>query len=401
VTKGSASLTSTLSTSDPGGNVHTSVLMGQTPGPVEVTVSIGNSSAVFKLTNQVSVAGIQLISGGGQSVFVNQAFPQSLVFAVTDVNHNPVPGIVVTFAAATGSAAVNPATATTNAQGQVTTNVTAGPTPSSVTVIASYSTFTASANLTVKPTGPTITALSFTNAATVNSVNPQVGLVPCGLSSVTGAGLAASVSGVLSGNPLGLGPLPYTLGGVSMTINNVSAPLLSVSNSNGVQQVNFQTPCELSPGSATAVITVNGATTTVTGIQVLAVQPGIINYAGPGGKPYGFVIRALDGSYVTPSAFARRGETYYLVVTGLGQTTPPIITNAAGTGSQLLPLSQVIVGVDNFGVPVTLAEYASGQIGVYVIGFTIPLTAPTGPDQPLAVEINGVFGNAVYLPGVQ
>ena len=44
-----------------------------------------------------------------------------------------------------------------------------------------------------------------------------------------------------------------------MTLNNVSVPLLSVSNTNNVQQVNFQTPCELSPGTATAVITVNGA----------------------------------------------------------------------------------------------------------------------------------------------
>jgi uncharacterized protein (TIGR03437 family) len=218
---------------------------------------------------------------------------------------------------------------------------------------------------------------------------------------VTGSVLAATIQGVILGNPLGLGPLPYTLGGVSITINNVAVPLLSVSNSNGVQQVNFQTPCETVPGFATAVIQVNGATTTVSAIQVLAVQPGIINYAGPNGKPYGFVISAQNGSYVTPSNFAVRGQTYYLVVTGLGQTTPPITTNAAGTGSQFLPLSQVVVGVDNVGVPVTLAEYASGQIGVYVIGFTIPTTAPTGADQPLAVEVNGIFGNAVYLPGVQ
>jgi uncharacterized protein (TIGR03437 family) len=325
-----------------------------------------------------------------------------LVFAVTDVNHNPVPGINVSFAAATGSAVVNPATATTNSQGQVTTNVTAGPTPSSVTVIASYSTFTASATLTVKPTPPAITAASFVSAASANSLNPQVGLSPCGLNSVTGAGLAAGVSGVVPGNPLGVGLLPYTLAGVSITVNNVSVPLWSVSNINGVQQVNFQTPCEITPGTATAVITVNGATTTISGVQVLAVQPGIFNYAGPNGKPYGQVQRALDGSYVTPSSFAHRGETYWLILTGLGQTTPPIITNAAGTGSQVLPASaQVVVGVDNFGVPVTFAEYAPGQIGVYVIGFTIPLTAPTGPDQPLAVEINNVFGNAVYLPGVQ
>ncbi len=186
-----------------------------------------------------------------------------------------------------------------------------------------------------------------------------------------------------------------------MFINGADVPLYSVSNLNGVQQVNFQTPCETVPGLATVVIQVNGATTVVSAVQVLATQPGIINYAGPNNMPYGYVISMLDGTTVTPNNPAHRGGTYYMVVTGLGQTTPPIITNAVGTGSQVIPLSQVIVGVNNAGVPVTLAEYASGEVGVYVIGFTIPANAPTGTNQPLAVEVNGVFGNPVYLPAVQ
>ena len=77
---------------------------------------------------------------------------------------------------------------------------------------------------------------------------------------MTGVGLAATVQGVLPGNALGFGPLPYSLGGVTMYINGVAVPLYSVSNFNGVQQINFQTPCETAPGLATAVIQVNGAT---------------------------------------------------------------------------------------------------------------------------------------------
>jgi uncharacterized protein (TIGR03437 family) len=400
ITQGSATLNGTLSTSDSGGNVHTSVLLGQSPGTVLVTVAVGTSQVVFTITNQVVVSAITLTSGGGQAAFPNTAFAQPLVFVVTDVNQKPVQGINVTFSVATGSAAVNTTNATTDSKGQVSTTVNAGSSPGNVTVIAATGVFTASATLTVTAQGPNVNPNSFTNAATTGSTNPQIGLVPCGLNSVIGNGLASTISGVLVGNPLGIGPLPYSVGNVSISINGVAAPIMSVSNLNGVQQVNFQTPCETAPGSAIAVITVNGATTVVPSIQVLATQPGIINYAGPNNTPYGFVIRALDGSYVTPSNPAHRGEVYYMVLTGLGETTPPITTNAAGTGTQVIPLNQVIVGVNNVGVPATLAEYAQGQIGVYVIGFTIPLTAPTGTNQPLAVEVNGQFGNSVYLPGV-
>jgi uncharacterized protein (TIGR03437 family) len=399
---GGSTLTNTISTSSSVGIVSTNVILGQTPGTVQVTATLGTTQVVFTLTDQVAVAGISLVSGGGQSGFTNQTFLQPLVFAVTDVNSKPVSGIIVTFSVPVGSAAVNPSSATTNAQGQVSTMVLAGTTPGPITILAAFGKFGASASLTANLPGPSVTAGSFTNAATANSLNPQVGLVPCGLNSVTGSGLAPTIQGVLPGSQLGLPGLPYSLGGVTMTINGVAVPLYSVSNISGVQQVNFQTPCETVPGTATAIITVNGGTPTVVpGIQVLAAQPGIFNYAGPSSQPYGFVVRVLDGSLVSPSNPAHRGETYYMYVTGMGQTTPPITTDSAGTGSEVIPPSQVVVGVNNSPVTVTLAEYEQGQIGVYFIFFTIPVTAATGTNQPLAVEVNGVFGNAVYLPAIE
>ncbi|MBV8846581.1 MAG: hypothetical protein JO307_27565, partial [Bryobacterales bacterium] len=143
-------------------------------------------------------------------------------------------------------------------------------------------------------------------------------------------------------------------------------------------------------------------TTTVTGVQVLAAQPGIFTYVGPNGKLYGAVIRGVDGSYVTPSNLARRGETYFLVATGLGQTTPQASTNAAGTGQTVN--NQVIVGIQNVGMPVVSVQYVA--VGVYYVGFQIPIDATQGVDQNLAIgEVVG--GQTVYdnqgalLPGVQ
>jgi uncharacterized protein (TIGR03437 family) len=180
-------------------------------------------------------------------------------------------------------------------------------------------------------------------------------------------------------------------------------PLQVVANQGGVQQVNFQAPCELTVGLATVVITINGASTTVNGVVVFPIQPGIFTYPGPNSKLYGAVIRESDGSYVTPSSLAHRGEKYYMVVTGLGQTTPAAITNAAGTGAQAVNVP-IVVGVKDLGVPVLSVRYLERYIGAYLIEFQIPVDAPLGTDQALAVAafVNGnyIFGNSVFLPGV-
>jgi hypothetical protein len=51
ITQGSASLIGTQSTSDAGGNVRTSIALGQLPGTVLVTVSTGSTQVVFTLMN--------------------------------------------------------------------------------------------------------------------------------------------------------------------------------------------------------------------------------------------------------------------------------------------------------------------------------------------------------------
>lgn len=398
VTQGSATLSNIVSKSDAAGRVSARVTLGQTPGPVKITVALGTkSSVVFDASNVAAVGSITLLTGNGQTAFTGQSFAQPLTFQVKDTSGNALPGVLVTFTVPTSNATTNPVSIQTDSQGRAITAVTAGNTAGTITVTATITTFSASASLTSRPPGPVITTQSFMNAASL-----QVGLTPCGLGIVTGLGLAPNVQGVVTGVGSFL-PLPYVLATVSMTFNGVAVPIQAVSNVNGVQQVNFQTPCELQPGSATAIITVGGGSTTVSGVPVSAAQPGIFTYAGPGNKVYGAVIRAENGSYVTPSNPARRGETLYLVVTGLGQTTPPAITNAVGIGNQNVNVP-VIVGVNNQGVPVLSAQYLVGQVGAYIVGFQIPTTAATGPDQPLAIAavVNGqaVFGNPVLLPAV-
>jgi uncharacterized protein (TIGR03437 family) len=403
VTQGSATLSTATTVSNQGGNVSTRLTLGQTPGTVQVVASINSTTLVtFTETIQAVVGSIALVSGGGQSALESQAFTSPLVFQVTDTSKNPVPGLAVSFSLASGTASISTTSATTNASGQVSVNVTAGNVAGTVTITATYGTLTASATLTVTAPGLPLTLSSFVNAA-----SGQPGLVPCGLAVVTGSGLAPAISGVVSGSTLGIAPWPYTLANVSISVNGTPAPLEAVSNQNGVQQVNFQTPCETVPGSpATVVVQVGSSSTQVTGVTVYPAQPGIFTYAGPGGVNYAYVIDS-NGNPLTPSNLATAGQTYFLIATGMGETIPAASTNAVGTG-EIVPASSVILAINNVGVPVSSVQYQQGARGVYVIAFTIPTPFGTGNNLPLAlgltVNSQTFFENSpsgsVDLPGI-
>lgn len=398
VIQGSADLSQAQTSSDSAGSVSARVTLGSVAGGVRVQLTgPGLTPAIFNLTTQILATSMSLVSGSGQSAITGQAFANPVVFLIRDASNNPLPGLTVSFSASNG-ASVNPASATTDAQGHVQTAVTAGATPGSIIVTAKYNTLSATATLSSHLQGPQVTNTSFRNAASF-----AVGLTPCGLATVTGDGLASTIQGVVSGvNPFG--PLPYGLAGVSITVSGFLAPIQAVANQNNVQQVNFQAPCNLAPGTATIVVTVNGASTTVTGVPVFNVQPGIFTYTMPGSnKLYGAVIHASDGTYVTPTNPAQQGERYYVVVTGLGQVAPAASTGSTGTGSQNVNLP-IIIGVADRGVPVLSARYLIGSVGAYIVEFQLPLDSPVGTDQSLAIAaLDGdqyKFGNPVFLPKV-
>jgi len=401
VTQGSATLSKEVTTSGSFGQVSASVTFGSVPGTVQVTATFGTSSVVtFTLTSQAVVSSMTILSGNNQTVTVNNAFPQSLTVQIKDASNNPVAGATVTFAVASGNASVNPTSAVTNAQGTAFTIATASQNPGSITVSATYASLSAIFSLTALPQGPVVLATSFQNAASF-----QTGLVPCGLATVTGSGLAPGITGTISGASF-LAPPPYTLNGLSMTVNGTPAPIYQISNTGGKQQVTFQTPCEATPGTnGTVIIQLNGATTTVPGVLILQAQPGIFYSVGANGTAYGAVIDS-NGNYVTATNPAVRGQNYYLVATGLGQVTPATATDRLGINGQNVNF-QVIVGVSGNGVPVFEQIYQPDAVGIYIIGFTIPLTNPAGVDQPLAlfVAVPGqpqlLLANQVYLNSVQ
>ncbi len=399
VTQGSATLSKVSGTSGSGGQVSAYVTFGSAPGPVQVTATYGTSSIVtYTLTSQAVVSSMTILNGNNQTVTVGGAFPQSLTVQIKDSSNNPIAGATVNFAVTAGTGSVNPTSAVTDSQGRAFTIATSSTNPGPITVTASYASVSTTFSLTAVAQGPVVSAANIQNAASFQS-----GLVPCGLATATGSGLAPGITGTVSGASF-LAPLGYSLNGLSLTVNGLPAPIYQLSNTNGKQQVTFQTPCEVTPGSnGTVVITLNGATSTVNNVSILQAQPGIFYSIGSNGTNYGEVIDS-NGNYVTATNPAKRGQNYYIIATGLGQVTPAASTDSVGVNGQNVA-QQVIVGVSNFGVPVLAAYYQPGVVGIYVIEFTIPLTNPSGVDQPLAlaVVVNGqtIFGNTVYLNSVQ
>ena len=400
VTKGTATLSSISTTTDANGLGSANLTLGANPGIVNVKVTAGTAtnapSATFTETVTVLVGGLVVVSGDNQTVNSGLPFGQ-LVVQVNDASGLGLAGVPVSFAVTSGTASLSATSVTSDSSGRATVTVTAGSNPGTVLVNATAGGQSQTFTLTVRQAGPPITATGFVNAA-----SGATGLTPCGIALAQAIGLVPSLTSVLTATPpVGpSGPLPTLFQGVDLTVNGIAAPIYYV----GPNAVAFQTPCETQPGLATVVMRVNGGTTTISGVTVSALQPGIFETTFPAtgtSKKYAVLIRP-DGSYVTPDNPAHRGEQIKMFATGLGQVSIPTGTGKAGVGGQTVNAT-ALVGVNNGGVRLISTEYMNGEIGLYIVTFEIPADTQTGTYQPLALVVagtdgNSVFSNPSYLP---
>ena len=396
VSSGTATLVSTVSTADTNGHVSTLVKLGNVPGTVQIKVAAGGANALYSETVNVTIGGISAVSGGGQTGFVNQTFANPLVVLVSDQTGAPLSNSAVTFAVTSGSGTLSSSTGTTDTSGHATVKVSAGPTPGTIVVTATAGTSSTTFTLTSRLAGPQVTAGGFVSAASAQ----LTGLVPCGDATLNGTGLAPGLNGTVLATEF-VGVWPTSFQGVTINIGGTNAPIYAVSNVNGHESVTFQTPCELTPGGTTSVtVTVNGGNTSVSGVQVLAVQPGLFEYSANGTTTA--VAFRPDGTVVSAANPAHYGETVRFIVTGLGAVTPPTGTNSLGVPGQQV-MASLIAGLANSGVTVTGAEYLTGSIGLYDVSFVVPAGTPTGY-QPLALAAIGAdgvtltFGNGSQIP---
>jgi uncharacterized protein (TIGR03437 family) len=222
---------------------------------------------------------------------------------------------------------------------------------------------------------------------TLHVFNPQVGapLAPGTIVEIFGSSLASQT--VLNS----VIPLPKNLGGTSVIIGGIEAPLFFVSPF----QVNAQIPFELAPGQPYQVIVnANGALTTPDSLQSTTAAPGIASL------PTGFANaqHSADSTSITEASPAKPGEFIILYLAGMGATDHLV---ASGASAPTDPLARATVPpsvtLDSQPVQFFYAGLTPGLAGLYQINLQIPVDAKDG-DLNLVVNQGEFQGGTVILP---
>ncbi len=382
---------------DASGQAAALLKLGNTPGTYKVHLTAGSAEAVFNFTvNQVATT-LAKISGDSQTAFTGQAYALPVRVRVTDANGAAIAGNHIVFQVIQGDAFVNPAGVDTDSDGYAQATVTAGSVPQSIVVqatatgIATPVTFT----LTSVMEGPVVTAAGFMDYST-----HRPGIGPGSLMVLQGMGIATSVNGLVTPPPLSLA-YPTELAGLKVEFVNPDgtrylAPILYVQHEGNTELAVLQVPLELTPGSVSADITVNGGTTTVDGILVVPYAPGfLLNYTG--NTAYALALHA-NGSLITTASPAHPGENIRIYMIGLGQTTPPVFTNTPAGADQFVNAT-VIAGIAHAGVQVVSVKAAQNFVGVYILELTVPASPPTGSAVALDVSVVGPDKTQIFAPG--
>jgi uncharacterized protein (TIGR03437 family) len=243
--------------------------------------------------------------------------------------------------------------------------------------------------LTVIPAGPTLTSSSFYNGADF-----QPGSIsPCSIATIIAPGVASTIQGAVAFD--GVGALPYLLAGNAVTIGGAQAPLYNVANVNGQQQITFQVPCSVTPGTNAVTVNVGGSSATVN-VTVLPASPGLFNTQVSSTLSIP-VLERPDGSFVSPTNPGRRGETLIAYVTGLGPTIPAVATNALPVpGSTATVQGTVIAGVNGGGASLISAILSPDIVGVYEVAFVVPSSVPSGINTDFSIGVLPQGTSKVY-----
>jgi uncharacterized protein (TIGR03437 family) len=228
----------------------------------------------------------------------------------------------------------------------------------------------------------------FFAAGVVNAASFAAGLTPGSLATIFAAGLLDS-PGTLSASEV---PLPPSLGGIAVTIQGVTAPVLSLANRNGLEQINFQTPFELEGLNTTeVVITRDGRPSAPVTVPVLDLQPAIYTSDGTNAV----AVHNADYTLATPQQPLVPDEFAFVYAAGLGQVTTRPETGAASPASPTA--ADVRVTLAGQPCEVQYAGLAPGLVGVYQVNFRVPPGA-TAAGQDLVVSVGTSSAPVVRVP---
>jgi uncharacterized protein (TIGR03437 family) len=347
-------------TTAPGARTYTISGLSELGTTVTATVSVTYSGAAASALPQFAVSPQSLtlpIDGAQQSSLAN--------IAVSFLGGSPAwtasvdaPWLTVTPASGSGSGQV-----TVQAQGAGLSN---GVYPAVITIQA-LNAIPQAIMVPVTFIVGASTDLKITSVA--NAASASAGLAPGTMALIGGTQLSPSTQAAQ------YFPLPFTLAGVSATVNGISAPLYETAQG----QLKVQIPYEAGSGAAVVAVNNNGKIAWFP-VTIKTTAPGIFASANATGKP---------------------GQTIVAYVTGEGDLTPSTATGstpADGTSASRLPKPRlpVTVTVGGLNAAVVFAGLQSGTAGVMQVNFTIPAAVAPGA-QPVVITVGGVASPAATV----
>jgi uncharacterized protein (TIGR03437 family) len=217
-------------------------------------------------------------------------------------------------------------------------------------------------------------ALAVSNAASGSTS----AVAPGSLVSIYGSGLATSTASASSF------PIAANLGGASVSINGMAAPILYASPT----QINVQVPFEISAGPATISVSVGSKVVGTTSIAVQVSAPGLFMLSSGSAA-----VVNQDGVVNGPSQPAPVGSVIAAYLTGMGAVSPAVGT---GIAAPAIPLStvtgDVTATIGGLSASVQFAGLAPGFAGLYQVNVQVPQLA--SGSYPLQISEGGVASNA-------
>jgi uncharacterized protein (TIGR03437 family) len=218
--------------------------------------------------------------------------------------------------------------------------------------------------------------------AVVNAASLTAGSVaPGSLISIFGSNLADATE---------LAPttgLPRSLGGATLSINGVAAPLLFVSPN----QINAQVPFGVT--AEPSIATLQTTTTPAVSIElsVVPAAPGI--FMNGANQTW---VRNGDGSLNTSANPATAGSVVSVYLTGLGAVAPPVADGEpASTDVAVRAVYPVTARIGRSDSTVIFAGLSPGSVGLYHVDLVVPRTE--GGLCPLVITVNGAASNTGWI----
>jgi uncharacterized protein (TIGR03437 family) len=183
--------------------------------------------------------------------------------------------------------------------------------------------------------------------------------------------------------------MPFSLDGVSVMLNVNNTLRVAYVGYVSPTQVNFLMPDNAGVGATTVQVKNPAGTSTA---QTITVAAGGQMFTSDGKSVLG---AHANGSLVSKAAPAAPGETVTIYCTGLGATTPALVTGVVPSDSfPLATLPQVTIG--GASATVSFAGVVAGTGGVYQINVQVPSGAANG-DLPVVVTVGTVSSASTLL----